>query len=326
MKLIDYNYRNYPFCEFSGQQLEALRDSLGQKQVSVTSSFIQTSFSTLYAKTSDSFRWNFSSVAKRILPNDKAHLTDQKILDVTEFINLTAFDRLKDQPAYVFTHDIDYNRCMKNTIKVAKIEHDSGIRATFFFLVNAGYSLDRQVLLELKAMGHNIGLHGVTYDLRLAMRPKDKKFDRIAYGKDKLEDLSEGSIRSFRNHSLMYSPDFIDCMDSLGLDLSSNLFPRGKLSSMNVNFCWPFKYSGKNVFEVPTTWPLDTHLFRSAQVNKKTAIAFWKKRISSIHRLGGITCLNHHPGILSGRFDYFTELLEMLVDQGFKNKSLAEVI
>ena len=93
MKLIDYNYRNYPFCEFSGQQLEALRDSLGQKQVSVTSSFIQTSFSTLYAKTSDSFRWNFSSVAKRILPNDTAHLTDQKILDVTEFINLTAFDR-----------------------------------------------------------------------------------------------------------------------------------------------------------------------------------------------------------------------------------------
>lgn len=326
MKSIDPNYRSYPFCEFSEQQMIALRDSLSQKQVSTISRLIQTGLSTLYAKTSDDFRWTFSSVAKRILPDDASHLADQKILDVTEFINLTSFDQFKGRPAYVFTHDIDYNRCMKNTIKVAKIEHKFGIRSTFFFLVDAGYSLDRQVLLELKAMGHDIGLHGVTYDLRLAMRSKDKKLERIAYGKNKLEDLSNDSIRSFRNHSLMYSPDFIDCMDSLGLDLSSNMFPRGTLTSMNVNFCWPFKYSKKNVFEVPPTWPLDTHLFRSAKVNKNTAIAFWKNRIGSIHRLGGITCFNHHPSIVSGRFDYFTELLEMLNDQGFENKSLAEVI
>ncbi|MCS7244456.1 MAG: hypothetical protein RMJ36_06975 [Candidatus Calescibacterium sp.] len=73
--------------------------------------------------------------------------------------------RLKDfdgEKAVILRHDIDFD--VEAAYKLALIEHELGIRASYFFLVtcytyNLFSYINRNYVQKIKEMGHEIGLH-----------------------------------------------------------------------------------------------------------------------------------------------------------------------
>src|SRR5712691_10937734 len=64
------------------------------------------------------------------------------------------------QNAIVITHDVDYKACYAATPRIAAMENKLGVPACYYFLTGADYRLDGAVLRDLKAMGHEVGVHG----------------------------------------------------------------------------------------------------------------------------------------------------------------------
>jgi hypothetical protein len=61
-------------------------------------------------------------------------------------------------------HDVDLS--LEAALELARLEHESGVRATYFLMTeSAFYNLDsppgREMLKELRSLGHAVGLHGV---------------------------------------------------------------------------------------------------------------------------------------------------------------------
>lgn len=67
------------------------------------------------------------------------------------------FDR-----SFILRHDVDYS--LDKTVRIAEIDHDLGIKSTFFVLLSSDfynvYSLrGKRVIDDLHSLGHEIGLH-----------------------------------------------------------------------------------------------------------------------------------------------------------------------
>lgn len=68
----------------------------------------------------------------------------------------------KYNKSIIFRHDVDF--CPRKALKIAKIEHEIGIRSTFFVFVSTGFynifSIESNEIFEkILNMGHQIGLH-----------------------------------------------------------------------------------------------------------------------------------------------------------------------
>jgi len=82
-----------------------------------------------------------------------------------------AFSGARREKAHlVMRHDVDF--CPKRALRIAQVEKELGISATYFFLVSTEFyniysSETARCLREIKNMGHHIGLHfdAATYDL-----------------------------------------------------------------------------------------------------------------------------------------------------------------
>lgn len=86
----------------------------------------------------------------------------------------------------ILRHDIDFT--LDKALEMAKIEYENEVCATYFILLctdfyNVFSKRSKNILLELKALGHNIGLHfdetkyGIVNDEKIF---KDKIFNEIS--------------------------------------------------------------------------------------------------------------------------------------------------
>lgn len=72
------------------------------------------------------------------------------------------FEQLGPDHTIVLRHDIDFS--LEYALKSAKIEHEMGISAYYFILLtsnfyNAFSKQGREMMLEIKALGHQLGVH-----------------------------------------------------------------------------------------------------------------------------------------------------------------------
>ncbi|MFC1525478.1 polysaccharide deacetylase family protein [Candidatus Latescibacterota bacterium] len=210
------------------------------------------------------------------------------------------------------THDVDYVAGYECVREMAELEAERGIRATYNFLVGAGYEVDQSCLLTLRGLGHEIGLHGHGYDLRLAYRRQSTILQRLRDAKNVLQDLLGEPVVGFRNHSMLLSARLLSAIESLGFLYDSGLSARHVRNSFNLYFCWPFRYEGRALFEVPVMWPQDTEVFRVVGMSDTEALEYYQRRIAMALDFGGVACLNHHPSIMRRHREYFSALLEFI--------------
>ncbi len=80
-----------------------------------------------------------------------------------EFVS---FDRSPGDGNIFLRHDVDWSP--EKAVKMARIEADHGITATYFFLLtsplyNVHFSDNRDVIAEIEDLGHDVGLHFSTH-------------------------------------------------------------------------------------------------------------------------------------------------------------------
>ncbi|MBS5335302.1 MAG: hypothetical protein UC708_02265 [Anaerovoracaceae bacterium] len=135
----------------------------------------------------------------------------------------------------ILRHDVDYD--LQRVIKMAELEHEKNVSATYFVLLTSDfYNLaskeSEEVLKYLKKIGHNIGLH--FDEKRYDISPEEWKKENIAELIKKevrvLEAITDNRIKSVSMHRPSKKT------------LRSNLCLPGIANSYGEEFFKQFKY------------------------------------------------------------------------------------
>ena len=84
------------------------------------------------------------------------------------------FTELSDKKFVILRHDVD--RLPDNSLIFARIEHELGIKGTYYFRIGP-QSFDEQIIREIALLGHEIGYHYETMDT--AHGNVDKAYDEF---------------------------------------------------------------------------------------------------------------------------------------------------
>lgn len=291
-----------------------IENIIGFPYPSFFSRTLQTTAASVYTKINEDWRWRISSLAKKLsgmqaLPEFVSiDRPTREFTDLAEVLKGRSFGG--HGSALLMTHDVDYTSCYSHLMDVAEEEQKHGVRASYNFLLDTEYKITPSVLKELCDMGHEIGLHGVTYDLRLAYRTYGKMLSRLKDGKRRLEDLAGREIFGFRNHSLLYSIPLTRAVHEAGFEYQSGVYHYSAPDGFREFFCWPFRYSKSDKWEIPVSLPMDTDLFRLAQLSDEDALAYMVKRLNVIGNCNGVACINVHPTIIKEHLGFFSNLLD----------------
>lgn len=274
---------------------------------------VESIFAYFYQYLGERTRLRLSSIIKSFENNIDLDLS---ILPIIQSFaeDLKSLDYAGYDSAIILSHDIDYKLDYKSLLWVANIEAQKGLKAAYYFLTNAGYKIDVSLINELIAMGHEIGLHGYYYDLRLAYRNFSTIYSRLSQAKMALEDKLSSEICGFRNHSLILSKTILNVLECLQFQYDSGIYPKKNRNGFNIYYCWPFRYKNKRLFEIPVMWPLDTEMFRTMNMLDNEAFAYYANRIKMIKDFHGVACLDLHPSIIFKHKNFYLQLVEFICD------------
>ena len=118
------------------------------------------------------------------------------IITFKDFISLNRDNMHSKNGNIIIRHDVD--RKPFNALKIAKIESELNIKASYYFRI-VPESYDVKVISEIAKMGHEIGYHYEDVDL-VVKSNKDKLLDR--------ENLINKAYLSFCNNLSILRKDF----------------------------------------------------------------------------------------------------------------------
>lgn len=311
-------YENTPEISLDEETKKIINGLIEGQNPSFASRLVQTSASSMYNMIDESLRLKISDFFKSL--KKKQNCTSINLKPDEAIVSFG--EKIKEnfrEPIIMMTHDVDYCSGYRNIEKFAKIEAERGIRACYYFLVDSSYKIEPSLLKCLCSMGHEIGLHGYTYDLRIAYRKPSEIFSRIDRAKKKLEDLLGKQVKGFRNHTLLFTHNLIDVVSRLGFAYNSGVYARNSQNGFNSYFSWPFKYKGTQLFEFPVLWPIDSDMFRKAGLDNLSAFNCIKSRIEILSRWNGVICLVNHVEIMVNHMEYFNNLINYLTSRKLKS-------
>lgn len=141
-----------------------------------------------------------------------------------QFITYTdAYEKYRKD--VLWRHDVEFSPDI--ALKMAKIEHELGVKATYFFQLHSEFYnvLERyftDILREIQSLGHFIGLH---FDPHYYNITNKKQLDRfIKLDKEYFEKVFEIKLHSFSFHNT--NPFILSCED----------FTYGGLINVYANF------------------------------------------------------------------------------------------
>ncbi len=189
--------------------------------------------------------------------------------------------------AFVLTHDIETAEGQAHVRRIADLETSLGFRSSFNF-VPERYSLDRELLQELRQRGFEIGVHGLKHDGKL-FSSQDEFARRAKRINCCLKDFGATGFRAPLTHR---NPEW---MQALKIEYDLSFFdtdpyepiPGGTMS------IWPF-IIGRFV-ELPYTLVQD-HTLMVILGQKTTRL--WREKVDFIKQFNGMALLNTHPDYL----------------------------
>ncbi|MFH1045769.1 MAG: polysaccharide deacetylase family protein [Candidatus Omnitrophota bacterium] len=206
--------------------------------------------------------------------------------------------------AICITHDIDWVDCYNFTDELAELEASYRINATFNFLTDWNYRIDKKLIVDLIDRGAEIGLHGSDHDIALAYRRKDEIKEKIKRGMAKLPVAVQG----FRSPALSTSQDLFEVLEELGFKYDSSLYALSPFGQATESL-FPYQFPGRKLWEVPLTIQ-DTLLFRNLRFSESQAWDFVRALMHKTLGANGVFVFCGHPGILKQHLSFFKRLLQ----------------
>jgi glycosyltransferase involved in cell wall biosynthesis/peptidoglycan/xylan/chitin deacetylase (PgdA/CDA1 family) len=190
--------------------------------------------------------------------------------------------------AVSLTHDIESSEGMKRVADLAELEEKLGLRSAWFFVPH-NYPLDYGLIRDLKARGHEVGVHGYNHDGKLFFNRSmfESRAKHINWAGKRFEATGFRSPMVHRN---------LQWMQSLEFDYDASCFDIDPFQPMpgGVGGVWPF-IAGKLV-ELPYTLPQDHTLMITLG---QSACDVWIDKQQLIKRLAGLALLITHPDYLN---------------------------
>lgn len=207
--------------------------------------------------------------------------------------------------AAVLTHDVETAAGQANIPAVRAVEDDLGVKSCWNFVVRR-YAVDEALVRDLRADGHEIGVHGVHHDGKLFSSP------RVWH--ERLPVITAAAGRwgavGFRSPALLYDEDLLRTLP-LSWDSSLPTWDPFQPQPGGCERYHPFLLSDECV-ELPVSLWQDFTLFEELELE---SIDMWRHQIDFIHELGGLINVIVHPDYLHDeeRLGYYRELVEYLL-------------
>jgi len=208
------------------------------------------------------------------------------------------------------SHDIDTLQGYRFSPKLMQLESHYGIPSVVNVLTHGDYKLDSAFLSELASEGFEIGLHGYRHELGMARRPFDRIKNEIETSLSFLRSFGV-EVKGFRAPGLSISPAVLSVLEDLNFiyDSSIQLCNRA-YHSCGISF--PYKYPGKNFWEIPLTVQ-DNVFFRDARIREKKVLQIIEEILLQTIELRGVTYFNFHPCLVMQRVPFYRTFLETLI-------------
>lgn len=209
--------------------------------------------------------------------------------------------------AFVLTHDIETSEGQAHVRRVADLETKLGFRSSFNF-VPERYSLNHELLHELRERGFEIGVHGLKHDGKLFS--SQDEFDRRAgrINRD-LEVLGAVGFRAPLTHR---QPHW---MQALRIEYDLSFFDTDPFETIpgGTMSIWPFEMG--HFMELPYTLVQDYTL---TKVLGEKSPEIWLQKIDFVKRYAGMALINTHPDYLvdSVTWNVYHEFLKAVKNRG----------
>ena len=157
-----------------------------------------------------------------IQPNDEKALKNAFSVDVEDYFQVGAFERVLSREEW----DSYEPRVERNTLMLAEVLERFQIKGTFFFL---GWVAERwpNVVKELHAAGHEIGVHGFDHRRVTTQTPEEFRHD-VRRTKTEIESLIGEEVLGYRapNYSVVQETLWaLDILVEEGFCYDSSIFP-----------------------------------------------------------------------------------------------------
>ena len=210
------------------------------------------------------------------------------------------------QFAVTLTHDIETAVGQSLVSDIAAMEERLGLRSAWYFIPYK-YKLDHGLIKDLKARGHEVGIHGYNHDGRLFTSKAIFNY-RTTYINRAAEELGSSGFRAPMVHRNL------DWMQQLEFDYDASCFDIDPFQAMpgGVGGVWPF-IAGRLV-ELPYTLPQDhTLLITLGEATPRV----WIRKLELLKRLSGMAMLVTHPDYLdvASRLNIYQQFCEYVVQQ-----------
>ena len=213
----------------------------------------------------------------------------RQLLQITEESSLTFqnFWLENKRFALVLTHDIETSAGQARVREIADLEEELGFRSLFNF-VPERYKVDRDLMVELRERGFEIGVHGLKHDGKL-FYSKQEFMKRAALINGY---LSEFQAVGFRAPLMHRNPEWLQ---ELNVEYDLSFFDTDPYEPMpgGVMSIWPFIVG--HFIELPYTLVQDSTL---VNVLGESTPQLWLDKVRYIEKYSGMALLNTHPDYL----------------------------
>lgn len=223
--------------------------------------------------------------------------------------------QFKNKTPLLITHDLDSAEGLRNLVeKFLPLERRFGVRSTNY-IVPCGWKIDYALLDEVKAQGHEIGIHGFDHSNKTPFASPEERKKRLEAAKPLIEKYE---IKGYRAPSLVRTKELLSDLTNYYV-YDSSIPTSGGIFPVPQNGCAtarPFKIN--NLWEIPVSLPRDGSLLFLGY-SAPDILEIWKNCASKISASNGlITLLMHCENRFSGRlhiFKIYEKFLEWAASQ-----------
>jgi hypothetical protein len=196
--------------------------------------------------------------------------------------------------ALVLTHDVESERGLERSIRLAGLERELGLKSAFNF-VPERYPVNPRIRHELQENGFEVGVHDLRHDGRLYQSERTFSMNAVLINKY----MKSWGCVGFRSASMYHR---LEWMHYLRIEYDSSTFDTDPFEPQpdglrSIFPAWiPGRGDGEGCVELPYTLPQDMTLFVLLR-QKDTRI--WKEKLEWIAEKGGMALLNTHPDYMN---------------------------
>ncbi len=205
--------------------------------------------------------------------------------------------------AAILTHDVEGPRGVENVRRIIEIERRHGFCSSWNFVAE-WYPIPDALFGEIRAMGCEVGLHGVKHDCKLF--ESREAFERELPAIHRY--LASWEVAGFRSPATHRNADW---MPELGALYDSSFPDTDPFEPQAGGCCSILPYFLDDLVELPITLVQDHTLW---EVLRQDSIALWTEKSDWLIENGGLINLITHPDYLDtpARLRMYEEYLEYL--------------